>query len=155
MRCHRDCYEEAMERQELARGSRKQMKPATTEPVNQTEVIPQSLNLLGEPDEPVTTRKRPRPATTAGHDSFVKHFCACYATKYGREYIFRGGRDGKTVKALITSIKLDKLKLAASRYLANNDPFYAGHDLGRFASDINRFLDGGPSKEGGREIPSI
>jgi hypothetical protein len=52
------------------------------------------------------------------------------------------GKDWKPLRALLESVGADEIIRRWTNYLANDDKFYAGHPLGLFLSQVNRFVVG-------------
>ncbi len=88
----------------------------------------------------------PKPARSSdappGHSEAVAGFCDAWQAKYREKYPFAGGRDGAAVKAMLAhcSGSVPKFLAAAGRYLADPDPFYAGHTLSKFNQNFARWL---------------
>lgn len=89
----------------------------------------------------------PRPPGDSPHARAVAAFCEAWGAKYGERYPFGRGKDGAAVQAILSHLAgdVEKFTAAVGRYLADPDPFVAGHTLGMFRSQLAKWLTDRPS----------
>jgi hypothetical protein len=63
-----------------------------------------------------------------------------WAEKYDGKKLVLLGRDFKPLRALVVSLTDEEVFRRWANYLGNPDPFYAGHPVGLFVSQVNRFV---------------
>lgn len=81
-------------------------------------------------------------AAAPGWQELVAGLDGCWTATYqGQKYVWQG-RDFKAMKALRKSIPDAEILRRFGNYLSNRDPFYAGHPVGLFCSQVNRFVAG-------------
>lgn len=94
--------------------------------------------------KPVKT-KAPNPM----HRPAVDAFTVAWKAKYGRDYCFGGGKDGKAVTFLLGAVgnDLDRFQALVGRYLADTDSFVMknAHNLGTLQMKVNTYL--GPATQ--------
>lgn len=85
-------------------------------------------------------RKRKPP--TAPHPVAVETFCTMWGSTHNDTYPFNGGKDGAAVSHILAAVGGDvsRFRVVVERYLANTDPFYAGHPLSLLRAQLPRFL---------------
>lgn len=97
--------------------------------------------------EPKENSKRATP--TGPHAEAVAAFTERWNRKYAPQtYPFAGGKDGAAVKAMLEALggEVGRFTAAVDRYLADSDPFYAGHGLRMMQSRLERWLVPAASK---------
>lgn len=92
-------------------------------------------------------KKRVVPADAdppTGHPELVAHYCQHWKTRYGSDYQFSGGKDGKHVADILAKSKsLDVAKGIVDSYFADDSQFVVSeqaHSLGYLVSQFNKYL---------------
>jgi len=89
-------------------------------------------------------KRRPKAAAHPDHQRFIDWFAEVYLTTYGVPYVFAGGKDGRLVSDMLTSVGGNGDALAALKAAAQNmfaDPW--GHDhasIGTLNAQLNNWL---------------
>ena len=76
----------------------------------------------------------------------LKAMTESWATRHGGKKLALLGRDFKPLRALVVSLTDVEVWRRWEIYLANPDPFYTGHPVSLFCSQVNRFVDA-PARE--------
>lgn len=95
--------------------------------------------------------KAPRATSEKPHPLAIAEFCQRWAEKYGRKYPFNDAKDGAAVAWMLKQVDGDPAKLSPifTRYLADDDPFFASanHDLGTLRGKFTRWAVESPRRE--------
>jgi hypothetical protein len=107
----------------------------------------------GDASEPKTPGEKRRKAPSGPHAELIEFFTNSWKAKYGKSYIFRGGKDGDHIKWILeqTEQNLDQAKDMVRAYLADNDSFITKdrHSLGKLKSFFMRYwVDAPPVDDG-------
>jgi hypothetical protein len=89
---------------------------------------------------PRRPRKVKEPPTGA-HVEFVRVFCDGWRSRYGEDYPFQGGKDGRHVKWCRDQLSDDvaRWRSIVEAFLGDDGDFFAGHELGKLVSQFARF----------------
>lgn len=70
------------------------------------------------------------------------HYGAAWSQRYGSAYVWAYAKDGAQLKRLIQALGVVEVNARATRYLANNDPFFATrrHPFGLFVGSIGQHV---------------
>ncbi len=91
--------------------------------------------------------KKPTPATAgdrpehADWRALIEALNGAWTQKHGAKLVWLG-KDWKPLRALLDDLGADEIIRRWLNYLGNEDKFYAGHPLGLFLSQVNRFVVG-------------
>lgn len=127
---------------------------ATTEapPEKRREEKREDIPTGGAAAEPPPAAKPPpvprvRREPTGPHAEAVRYFCDEWQVAHGEKYPFAGGKDGTAVKEILAHVggDLDKFRAVVSRYFANSEVFFAGHQLAKLRGQLARFLVDAPT----------
>ena len=92
------------------------------------------------------TRKK-RVSLSPDHKPFIEFFVTAYLEKFKQKYHFVGGRDGKTVQALLKDFDIGTLKAATHRFFDDDWIRENGAlTLTVFRGQINKFINPLPTK---------
>jgi hypothetical protein len=81
--------------------------------------------------------------------AFQKLFIKYWERKYpNQKYFFVGKKDGPNIKRMFGHLRGDEVawKKVVKRYLADDDPFYAGHTISNLVAQLPKFLVDTPAK---------
>lgn len=76
----------------------------------------------------------------AGWQALIATLTTAWQGRYPGTQLVWAGRDFKALKTLLGSIPEAEIVRRFSNYLTNPDPFYAGHPVTTFCSQVNRFV---------------
>jgi uncharacterized protein YdaU (DUF1376 family) len=115
-----------------------------------------SSNAIEKEKEKKKKDKKKTPSESP-HSRAVALYCDAWQAKYGERYPFAGGKDGEAVKAILAHLAgdVDKFGAVVARYLADGDPFLAGHTLGMLRSQLAKWLIDKPAGAAGRAPPHL
>ncbi len=102
----------------------------------------QVSSLLSHTKENVYKRKSTKEKTLSDFPTktFINLYFESFKTKFGISPIIDGGKDGTTIKRLLSKISFEDLSELLSKFFDSNDPFIqkSGYTIGVFKSQINK-----------------
>lgn len=104
---------------------------------------------LGELATMLEARLEGSETASEQHKRVITAFVEAWAKRYGRPYVFAGGKDATAVKRLLKVLPAEEIIQRIARYVTNDDPFYekVKHSLSMFASTINQHGDVLPEQQ--------
>jgi hypothetical protein len=98
-------------------------------------------------------------------DSRIKPFFEFWKTefskRFGEEYTFTGGKEGKLISSLPAGYDLEKLQRLATQFFESSDPWidqHGGYTIGLFVSQIAKLVSTSKGKQNQssrfREMPA-